>query len=104
MKFQLIAAVTMSSFLIGCASQENACEDVTLAAEQIQECQALQRQIANAKNQPLIRSELERRFQTDCIDVRYYRDEHTSAICGNKQQIEELIEEAREKQENESKS
>lgn len=74
--------------LAGCASQEHACEDVTLASEQVQECQSLQRQITNAKNQPIIRTELERRYQTDCIDIRFYRDDKQAAICGNKQAIE----------------
>lgn len=75
--------------LSGCATQEEACEDVTLASEQIQECQSLHRQIVQAKDRPIIRTELERRYQTDCIDGRYYKDDHQVAICGNKQKIEE---------------
>ena len=61
--------------LAGCATIENACEDITLASEQIQECQSLQRQITNSKDQPIKRTELERRYQVDCIDIRYYRDD-----------------------------
>ncbi len=76
--------------LSGCATKENACEDITLASEQIQECQALQRQITNAKGRPLIRTELERRYQNDCIDVRFYRDDKQPAICGNKENIETI--------------
>lgn len=73
---------------------DKACEDVTLASEQIQQCQILHRKIANAKNEPLIRTELERRYQQDCIDIRYYRDEHQIAICDNKEEIQEVREEA----------
>jgi hypothetical protein len=75
---------------MGCSSSNDVCEDVTLASEQIQQCQILQRQIVNAKGQPLIRTELERRYQQDCIDVRYYRDEKQQAICGNKHKTEEI--------------
>ncbi|MCJ8271787.1 MAG: hypothetical protein MJK04_20615 [Psychrosphaera sp.] len=64
-----------------------------MASEQIQECQSLQRQITNSKNQPIKRTELERRYQVDCIDIRYYRDDKQVAICGNKHQIEEALRE-----------
>ncbi len=47
----------------------------------------MQRQIVNAKGKPLIRTELERRYQTDCVEVRFYRDDHQQAICGNKENI-----------------
>ena len=79
--------------LVGCSTIENACEDITLASEQIQECQSLQRQITNSKNQPIKRTELERRYQVDCIDIRYYRDDQQSAICGNKHKLGEIREE-----------
>jgi len=85
--FFLAGSFTM--LLAGCASNE-ACEDITLASEQIQQCQALHRQIVNAKGKPLIRTELERRYQEDCIDIRYYRDEKQMAICGNKHKTEQI--------------
>jgi len=82
-----ILAFTTTLVLSGCAFSENACEDVTLASEQVKQCQALQRQISNAKGKPLIRTELERRYQDDCIDVRYYRDGKQAEICANKKEI-----------------
>lgn len=91
MKYSLFSAVSLVLFLGGCSSTD-ACEDITLASEQIQQCQALHRQIVNAKDKPLIRTELERRYQQDCIDVRYYRDEKQQAICGNKHKAEEIRE------------
>jgi len=87
----------MAVAISGCATQENACEDITLASEQIQECQSLQRQIANAKGKPIIRTELERRYQQDCIDVRFYRDAQQVAICGNKEQIDKIQQKAIDK-------
>lgn len=79
--------------LLGCSSSDDVCEDITLASEQIQECQSLQRQITRAKGQPIVRTELERRYQQDCIDIRYYRDDQQSAICGNKHKLGEIREE-----------
>ena len=81
-----------SVFLSACATNENACEDVTLASEQVQQCQSLQRQIVKAKEQPIIRTELERRYEQDCIKVRYYRDDKQPAICGNKDKIDKITE------------
>ena len=89
--FSTLVLVTIA----GCSTTENSCEDVTMASEQIQECQALQRQIANSKDRPLKRTELERRFQVDCIDIRYYRDDKQGAICGNKKEINEAIDDAK---------
>mgnify|MGYP000090627027 FL=1 len=90
MKLPFFSAIGLALVLVGCSSNDDACEDITLASEQIQQCQALHRQIINAKGQPLIRTELERRYQQDCIDVRYYRDEKQLAICGNKHKAEQI--------------
>ena len=92
MKHPLFLAVSFTLVLASCSSHDDTCEDITLASEQIQQCQVLQRQIVNAKGQPLIRTELERRYQQDCIDVRYYRDEKQLAICGNKHKSEAIRE------------
>jgi uncharacterized protein YcfL len=90
MKTLSFLVASISVVLTGCSSNDDACEDITLASEQIQQCQALHRQIINAKGKPLIRTELERRYQQDCIDIRYYRDEKQSAICGNKTRVDEI--------------
>lgn len=84
-------SITFFFGLAACSSSDSACEDVTLASEQVQACQSLHRQIVNAKGQPLVRTELERRYQQDCIDLRYYRDEQQLATCGNKHKKEEAI-------------
>lgn len=88
----LLLAIPFGILLAGCSSSENTCEDITLASEQIQECQILHRKIINAKGDVLIRTELERRYQQDCIDIRYYRDERQAAICGNKHKIDKIKE------------
>ncbi len=87
----LSPVLILITILVGCSSTDNSCEDITLATEQIHECKSLQRQIANSKEQPLIRTELERRYQVDCIDMRYYRDDKQTAICGNKHKVDKVI-------------
>jgi predicted small secreted protein len=89
-KLLLLLVLPVVVLLTSCSSVDGACEDVTLASEQIQECQALHKRIVNAKGDILIRSELERRYQQDCIDIRYYRDERQAAICGNKHKLKEI--------------
>lgn len=90
MKFLSVCVFSSMIFLGACANQQSACEDVTLASEQVKQCQLLQRQIVNAKQSPIIRTELERRYQKDCVDVRYYRDERQQAICGNKKDLADI--------------
>ncbi|WP_159817488.1 hypothetical protein [Colwellia sp. 20A7] len=91
MKLSFFSVIFSVLFLAACSSNNETCEDITLASEQIQQCQVLHRQIVNAKGQPLIRTELERRYQQDCIDIRYYRDEKQLAICGNKHKTKEIV-------------
>ncbi|TWX72694.1 hypothetical protein [Colwellia sp. C1TZA3] len=85
----LALIVSSVVFFSACSSNNSACEDVTLAAEQVQQCQSLHQQIINTKNKPLIRTELERRYQQDCIDIRYYRDDKQAGVCGNKTEVVE---------------
>jgi len=84
MKKLVLLTATITLVIAGCATSENTCEDVTLVSEQAQQCQALQRQITNSKDKPLIRTVLERRYQKDCVDIRYYRDEKHPKICDDK--------------------
>ncbi len=85
----LLLVVPVVSMLASCSSVDNACEDITLASEQIQECQALHKQIINAKS-VIVRTELDRRYQQDCIDIRFYRDDRQAAICGNKHKVKDV--------------
>jgi hypothetical protein len=100
MKYSPFLAACIAIVLTGCSSNDDACENITLASEQIQQCQALHRQIISAKGKPLIRTELERRYQQDCIDIRYYRDEKQLAICGNKHRVKEIIKSAKKEASN----
>jgi hypothetical protein len=82
--FSIVITATCSILLVGCVASKNACEDITLATEEARQCQALQRQINEAQGKPLIRTELERRYQKDCVDVRFYRDDKQPNICESK--------------------
>lgn len=93
-----VISVGAIALLASCATQEVACEDARVASEQHQQCISLQRQIVKAKGQPILRTELERRYQTDCVDVRYYRDDQQIAVCGNKQKIDDAIDKQKETQ------
>ncbi|OUS32844.1 hypothetical protein A9Q98_00510 [Thalassotalea sp. 42_200_T64] len=78
----------------GCAFvQEDPCEKITFSAEQQAECASLQRQIVNAKGQPIKRTELERRYELDCVNLRYYRDDITNERCENKASVEKWLSE-----------
>jgi len=86
---QLVMIVSGVILFSACSANNNSCEDVTLASEQVQQCQLLHKQIIAAKNKPIIRTELERRYQQDCIDIRYYRDDKQAGVCGNKDELAE---------------
>ncbi|KGJ89209.1 hypothetical protein [Thalassotalea sp. ND16A] len=76
----------------GCAFvQEDPCEKITFSAEQQAECASLQRQIVNAKGQPIKRTELERRYELDCVNLRYYRDDMTDERCENKASVDKWL-------------
>ncbi|WP_440874733.1 hypothetical protein [Thalassotalea sp. PLHSN55] len=81
----LCSAITLS----GCALKEDPCENVTVAAEELQQCKILKRQMEQARGNIVIRSELERRYQKDCVELRYYRDAKQDLVCGNKAKVEE---------------
>ncbi len=97
MKSLLLSSILATFMLTGCVLQESPCENVTVAAEQVQQCKVLQRQISQSKGNVVIRSELERRYQQDCVEIRYYRDAKQDAVCGNKKQIVEAKKARQEK-------
>lgn len=84
-----LGAIVMS----GCVSQENACRDITEISEKAQQCESLRKQIDQSKDSPLKLTELDRRYQLECIDMLYYRSDKQEAVCENKEQIEAIIRE-----------
>ncbi|MEW6999688.1 hypothetical protein AADZ86_18505 [Colwelliaceae bacterium BS250] len=92
MKTITIAAIsTVLLTQVGCAFMEpDPCEKIVFSSEQQSECSNLQRQIVNAKNEPIKRTELQRRYELDCVDLRYYRDDMTLERCENKENKENV--------------
>ncbi|NMP15818.1 hypothetical protein [Thalassotalea sp. Y01] len=80
----------------GCAFiSEDPCEDIVFTSEQREQCAQLQRQIVNAKNNPIKRTELERRYEQDCVNIRYYRDDKTDERCNNQTSVDSILREGR---------
>lgn len=99
MKFFPLISACVVLLISGCSFNDDACEDVNEIARQASQCQALQREINSLRGNGnvIARSELERRYEKDCIELRFYRDEKQPAICENKAAIEEEIKTEKEK-------
>ena len=54
MNKSLLLALPTFFVLASCSNMDDACEDITLASEQIQECQALHKRIVDAKGDKVI--------------------------------------------------
>ncbi|TKB47046.1 hypothetical protein [Thalassotalea mangrovi] len=91
--FLLSIAVTVC--LSACSSSNAVnCDDIQVSMEQQNECISLKKQIDNARGQPILRTELERRYEQDCLNLRYYRDDQVVERCQNQEQLEEVRKEA----------
>ncbi|TRX53488.1 hypothetical protein [Thalassomonas sp. M1454] len=95
MKTTTIALVsTVLLTQVGCSFfQPDPCDEITFSSEQQAECSQLQRQIVNAKNEPIKRTELQRRYELDCVNLRYYRDDMSSDRCENPESVDVILEE-----------
>lgn len=82
----------LCSTLSACAFQDTPCEDITIISNQLEQCAQLHRQIISAKGNPIARTELERRYQLDCVESRYYRDAHGGKACSSKEREEQAME------------
>ena len=97
---KLITMTFISTVLLAQVScsftQDEQCEEITFSSEEQAHCAQLQRRIVNAKGNPIKRTELERRYEQDCVNLRYYRDDQTNKRCKNKTSIDTLIEEEKD--------
>lgn len=90
----IVAISTVLLTQVGCSfMQPDPCDEIVFSSEQQAECSHLQRQIVNAKNEPIKRTELQRRYELDCVNLRYYRDDMTSERCANKASVDKWIKE-----------
>ena len=96
MKYSLVSIYSFTTTcliatLTGCAAPNANCEEIAEINQQLAQCKILRKQISNAKSvSTVLKSELERRYQTDCVDSRYYRDKQQDAVCHNKESIKAI--------------
>lgn len=76
-KIALTAAVPC--VLSACASQSNLCENIMEVKAQEQQCLVLEKAMRNPKN-PQMALTARQRFENECENFRYYRDEYDT-IC-----------------------
>ncbi|NVK58199.1 MAG: hypothetical protein HWE26_21605 [Alteromonadaceae bacterium] len=88
MKYHMVITATgmllTSSWLIGCASQSKLCEDIMEVKAQAQQCKVLEQAMRNPKN-PQMALTARQRYETECENFRYYRDDYDT-ICKNGEQ------------------
>ena len=90
MKILICISACAVLLLSSCSFNEKACEDVNEIAIQALKCQVLQNDINSLRggSNVLTRTELERRYEQNCLELRFSRDEMQPAICDNKAAIE----------------
>ena len=67
----------------GCAVQQPPCEDIVEVNRQIRECQMLKKDMYN-KEHPQHALTARKRFDSECVDLRYYREKYDT-ICKKNQ-------------------
>ena len=84
-------AFILANFCLGgCASQSNLCEDILEVKAQEQQCEVLQKAIRNPKN-PQMALTARQRFENECVNFRYYRDEYDTICKGKEQPISQPV-------------
>ncbi len=79
------SSMLLTSYLLtGCASQSILCEDILEVKAQAQQCKVLQQAMRNPKN-PQMALTARQRYEAECENFRYYRDDYDT-ICKNGEQ------------------
>ena len=93
MRINLKALVKFIPWLTPCAvvvisgcSTTTPCEDILEVKKQELQCKRLQATINSSKN-PQEVTTARNRFQTECVDLRYYRDDYDTICKGEQQPI-----------------
>lgn len=76
---QITLAAVTPCLLSACASQSNLCEDIMEVKAQEQQCLVLEKAMRSPKN-PQMALTARQRFENECENFRYYRDEYDT-IC-----------------------
>lgn len=78
-----LAVVLVSGWVSGCVVQTPPCENIVEVNRQIRECQKLKKDMLN-KEHPQYALTARKRYESDCVELRYYRDEYDT-ICKKNQ-------------------
>ncbi|KXI30739.1 hypothetical protein [Paraglaciecola hydrolytica] len=84
-----ITKVLMSFLLAGlnaCASKDNPCEEILEVKRQVQQCEQW-RKVMNNNNYPQQAMTAKKRYEQECQDLRYYRDDYDTICKGNETPI-----------------
>lgn len=73
MTIRTLSTLLSALLLVGCASQNPRCEDIEKVVAQRKACDALMHRIKQTK--PIaVRTTLEEQYETQCVELRFYRD------------------------------
>ena len=78
----MTACLFLTAGLTACSSS-NVCEDILEVQRQEQQCRQLSKTM-NTSNNPQQALTARKRFETECEELRYYRDEYDT-ICKGQQ-------------------
>ena len=76
---RFLFACMLVPMLSSCASKHPPCEEILEVKRQERECMELKK-IMNDKNHPQQALTARKRFEAECVNLRYYRDEYDT-IC-----------------------
>tara|TARA_R110000868_G_scaffold14805_14_gene68585 strand:+ start:6453 stop:6737 length:285 start_codon:yes stop_codon:yes gene_type:complete len=86
-----IYSVMLSMLSIGlsaCASKDKPCEEILEVKHQIQQCEQWRKIMIN-NNYPQQAMTAKKRYEQECQDLRYYRDDYDTICKGNETPIGE---------------
>lgn len=85
---QAAFSLAMACVLSACANQQQPCEDILEVKRQLMQCQNW-REVMNNNNYPQQALTAKKRFEQECQNLRYYRDDYDTICKGNEVPISE---------------
>jgi hypothetical protein len=82
MLIKLISLVLIMLIGLGCVSKNPPCEDILEVKRQTLQCERW-RKVMNNNNYPQQASTAKERYEQECQNLRYYRDDYDTICKGN---------------------
>lgn len=82
----LFHGLTLFVLLTGCVSKDKPCEEILEVKRQVQQCEQW-RQVMNNNNYPQQAITAKKRYDNECLALRFYRDEFDTICKGNQRPI-----------------